>query len=336
MLEQTPDSATAGHGGHAPEPLVAPGGILAAQGVGLVARDREVKQKKKVGPIFYLAFGWLFLIAGAALLAPLLPLNEPKQGIKYDRTSGDLCERGSTEPNCRILSLEEPFKDPEIILGTNKLGRDMLSQTIFGARVSMMVGFASITFGIAIGGTVGLISGYFRGRIDTVLMGIMDILLAFPPLVLALTIVSFRGSNPTLQTLVLSLGIVAIPSIARLTRANTLQHTEREFVLAARTLGASNTRILLREVLPNVVPSVVSFSLLGVAVAIVAEGLLAFLGLSVSDVTWGSMINEGRSDFKEVPHVVMIPCLALWLTVMALNLASDQLRKLFDVKESAL
>lgn len=291
--------------------------------------------KRKFGVAFWIAAGWLGLITLLALLAPWLPIKDPEIGVKVDRETGEICEQGTSDPNCRLLSLEQPFVNPDVPLGTNKLGRDMLSQVIWGARTSLLVGFASIVFGIAIGGTVGLVAGYLKGRTEATLMGFMDVMLAFPPLILALAIVTFRDDR-SVSTVVLALGIVAIPSIARLVRANTIVYTEREFVLASRTLGAKNFRIVVREVLPNVIPAVISFSILGVAVAIVAEGLLAFLGLSVDVVTWGQMINDGRDDFVDEPYLVLIPCLALWLTVMTLNLMSDQLRKLFDVKESAL
>jgi len=297
--------------------------------------EEEVVLKKKFGPVFWVAAGWLILITLLALLAPVLPIRDPDVGVKVDRDTGEVLPEGSTDPNGTLLSLEPPFVTPEVPLGTNKLGRDMLSQTIWGARTSLLVGFSSIIFGIVFGGTIGLVAGYLKGRTETTLMGMVDIMLAFPPLILALAIVTFRDDR-SVSTVVLALGIVAIPSIARLVRANTIVYTEREFVLAARTLGAKNFRIVVREVLPNVIPAVISFSILGVAVAIVAEGLLAFLGLSVDEVTWGQMINDGRDDFTDYPYLVIIPCIALWLTVMTLNLMSDQLRKLFDVKESAL
>ena len=291
--------------------------------------------RKKLGGAFWVSAGWLGLIALLALLAPILPLRSPDVGVKVDRDTGAVCPENTPDPNCTLLSLEAPFVNPDVPLGTNKLGRDMLSMVIWGGRTSLLVGFASIFFGIVIGGAVGLLAGYRKGRTEAGLMGCMDVMLAFPPLILALAIVTFRDDK-SVSTIVLALGIVAIPSIARLVRANTIQYTEREFVMAARTLGAKDFRIVMREVVPNVVPAVISFSILGVAVAIVAEGFLAFLGLSVDEVTWGQMINDARSDFTDYPYLILIPSTVLTLTVMTLNLMSDQLRKLFDVKESAL
>lgn len=310
---------------------------LAAQHLGPMAElesAEDIKPRKGKGAVFWVGAGWLLLLSTLALLAPVLPLRDPAKGVKYDRATGELCEESSTDPGCSLLSLEEPFQSAELPLGTDKLGRDMLSQVIFGARTSLLVGLASIVFGIFFGGIVGLVAGYFGNRTESVLMGGMDVLLAFPPLVLALAIVTFSGS--TVRNVVLAIGIVAIPSVARIVRSSTIRFKGREFVLASRTLGARNSRVVVREILPNVVPAVVAFSALGVAVAIIAEGSLAFLGLSVPEVTWGSMINAGRPDFEDYPYLVLVPCAALTFTVLGLNIVGQKLREIFDVKESAL
>jgi len=162
-------------------------------------------------------------------------------------------------------------------------------------------------------------------------------MLAFPALLLALAIITFRNDR-SLFNVVLAIGIVAIPPIARLIRASTLVFSQREFVTAARALGASNLRIITKEILPNVVLPVLSFSIIGVAVAIVAEGGLAFLGLSVAPPTptWGGMINDGRSALETEPYISLIPCLIMFLTVLSLNLAGDRVREYFDVREGVL
>jgi peptide/nickel transport system permease protein len=182
-----------------------------------------------------------------------------------------------------------------------------------------------------------VIAGYFKGRIEAVIMWAMDVLLAFPALLLALVIVTFRDSRDV-GNIILAIGIVAIPPIARLVRASTLVHSQREYVTAARALGASNARIIWREVVPNVALPVLSFSIIGVAVAIVAEGGLAFLGLSVPPPTptWGGMINDGRAVLDRDPFISLIPCAVMFLTVLALNLAGDRVREYFDVKEVGL
>jgi peptide/nickel transport system permease protein len=271
--------------------------------------------KKRLGPLFWIAVGWFALVALLALLAPILPLQDPK-----------------TTSSCVRCSAS-----PEHWFGTDTLGRDIFARVVWGGRVSLAVGFASVAFGIAIGGTLGVIAGYFKGRIEAVIMWAMDVLLAFPALLLALVIVTFRDSRDV-GNIILAIGIVAIPPIARLVRASTLVHSQREYVTAARALGASNARIIWREVVPNVALPVLSFSIIGVAVAIVAEGGLAFLGLSVPPPTptWGGMINDGRAVLDRDPFISLIPCAVMFLTVLALNLAGDRVREYFDVKEVGL
>jgi peptide/nickel transport system permease protein len=203
----------------------------------------------------------------------------------------------------------------------------------------LTVGFASVAFGLIIGGTIGVVAGFFKGRTESVLMWAMDVLLAFPALLLALAIVAFMGADGRdLRNVVLAIGIVAIPPIARLVRASTLVHSQREYVTASRALGAGNARIIWKEVMPNVVLPVLSFSIIGVAVAIVAEGGLAFLGLSVEPPTptWGGMINDGRQALQTEPYISLIPCAVMFLTVLALNLAGDRVREYLDVKEGGL
>ena len=203
--------------------------------------------------------------------------------------------------------------------------------------MSLVVGIASIIFGLLIGGMIGLLAGHYRGKVETGLMGFVDVLLSFPALLLALAIITFRD-NRSVSTIVLAIGVVSIAPVARLVRANTMVFSQREFVTAARSLGAGDRRIIFREVMPNVVFPVMSFSVIAVAVAIVAEGGLAFLGLSVPPptATWGGMIADGRNFLDSAPWISMMPCLILFLTVLALNLAGDRLREFFDIREGAL
>jgi peptide/nickel transport system permease protein len=280
----------------------------------------EGLRKRRIGWGFWLAVAWIAFIVIVAVLAPVLPLPDP-----------DLPGYGP------------PLESPggEYALGTDFIGRDLLSRTIWGARVSLAVAFTSIAFGLVVGGSLGIVGGYYRGRVDAVAVWIMDVLLAFPAILLAVALVTFLGSE--FQNVLLAIGIISIAPIARLARANTLTWSEREFVQAARTLGAKNTRIMWREILPNVVIPMSALALLGVAVAIVAEGALAFLGLSVeesgvlgTDVTWGKMINEGKDVLSTAPFVAFVPAGAMFLTVLALNLAGDRLRDYFDVREGAL
>lgn len=275
----------------------------------------ETEPAKRLGLMFWLSVGWLALVVLLAVFADVLPFHEP------------------TEPGVGPAR-EGPLG--ETLLGTDALGRDMLARTVHGARVSLVVGFSSIAAGLLIGGTIGLLAGYFRGRFETIAMGAVDVLLAFPALVLGLALVSFLG--PSLGTVTLAIAVLSIAPIARIIRANTLTFAQREFVLAARTLGAKNRRIIVSEILPNVLPAALSFALVAVAVAIVSEGALAFLGLSVPAPrpTWGSMINEGRTILEDAPHVSFVPSAVMFLTVLALNFAGDSLRARFDVREGRL
>jgi peptide/nickel transport system permease protein len=273
------------------------------------------KARKRLGIAFWIASGWFVLVALSALLAPILPIDDPNKTVARPRLAP---------------SASHWF-------GTDALGRDIFSRTIWGGRVSLVVGVASIIFGLLIGGAIGLLAGHYRGKVETVLMGFVDVLLSFPALLLALAIVGFRDDR-TVPTIVLAIGVVSIAPVARLVRANTLVYSQREFVVAARSLGATDGRIILREVLPNVIFPVMSFSVIAVAVAIVAEGGLAFLGLSVPPPTptWGGMIADGRAFIADAWWISMMPCMVLFLTVLALNLAGDRLREFFDIREGAL
>lgn len=289
------------------------GGMAASED--LKAAEGGPLKRKGFGVLFWICVGWVVLIVAMAVLAPVLHLPNPKT-------------TGLAKPRLGFTSHH--------LLGTDELGRDQLSRVVYGARVSMTVGFASIFFGTIIGGALGVIAGFYRGRLETLIMGAMDVLLAFPALVLALAIVSFLGQS--LRNVVLAISVLAIAPIARLIRSATLAVAQREFVLAARTLGAKNFRIITREILPVVMLPVMSFALIGVAVAVVAEGALAFLGLSVPapTPTWGGMITDGRVYLQQDPWIAFVPSIVLFITVLALNFAGDTLRSLFDVREGAL
>jgi peptide/nickel transport system permease protein len=274
---------------------------------------------RRLGIGFWLAVVWVVVVVLAAVLAPWLPLKDPNQTI--------------------IVPGERPPYRPstQFWFGTDQLSRDMFSRTVWGARISLTVGFVAIAMGMLFGGTFGIIAGYFRGRGDSAISFVFTILLSFPALVLAILITSLL--NRTLFTISFTLGILAIAPVGRLSRATTISFADREFVLAARTLGAKHPRIIVRELLPNVVIPMSALALLGMAVAIVGEGALAFLGLSVQEgITWGKLIQQGSApgDLEDAPWMAFAPILILFLTVLALNFAGDRLRSYFDVKETAL
>jgi peptide/nickel transport system permease protein len=271
-----------------------------------------------------LAIGWLALVVAAALLAPILPLDDP-----YDPT-GSIARQG-------------PGTDGHL-LGGDGLGRDLFSRLVWGSRASLLIAITSVLLGMVVGGLLGLIAGYFRGRTDTLFTGVFDVLLSFPQLILAVTVVTVYAtgegvsSTRRMVVLILALGIVSIPVLGRIARATTLTWAQREFVLAARAMGARNRSIMFGEVLPNVLPALFSIALLGIAVVIVAEGGLSLLGVGVQLPTpsWGNIIAEGRTDLRDAPHIVLIPTIVIFLTVLALNYLGDVVRSRFDVRESAL
>jgi len=276
----------------------------------------EKKEKRKIGLTFWLSIGWLGLVVVTAVLAPILPLYDPDEIGAGDRMVGP--------------SWDNWF-------GTDTNGRDMFSRTIWGARVSLFVGFSSIVFGFLVGGPIGVVAGFFKGKTDQFLSFLIFVLFAFPGLVLALLIIGVAGQ--TLLVVSLTLGIIAVAPIARLSRAVTLSTAEREFVAASRVLGATNRRIMVKEILPNVLIPMSALAFLGMAITVVAEGGLAFLGLSVADsFSWGKMIVLGSSarNLSKGPWVALFPIGAMFLTVLALNFAGDRIREFFDVREMGI
>jgi peptide/nickel transport system permease protein len=213
---------------------------------------------------------------------------------------------------------------------------------IYGARVSLIVGFGGALIGLFIGGVPGMLSAYRRGRIDTVLNTGSYILLAFPAIVAVIAIVSFW--KPTnIWKITLIVGVFGAPLIYRIIRAATLSYATRDFVLAAKALGASDARILGREILPNIMPTIISFSLIAVGTIIVLEGTLAFLGLSVPPPTpsWGNMLNESASLLsggkgQTNPWLVIFPATAMFSLLFTLNVVADKLRAYFDVAQVKL
>jgi len=298
------------------------------------ASDTEVV-KRGLGVAAWLAIGWLAFIVVIAILAPVLPIRDP--------VNDTLITDAVANPRAA------GFFTSGHIFGTDELGRDTLSSTIWGAQASLIIAVLAIGFGTLIGGAVGLIAGYVRGRTGAALSAVFDILLAFPPLLLALALVSvltpipLPGEPPLTRwdriwVVALSVGLVSIPILARITRANALAWSQREFVLAAKAQGAKSGRVMVREVLPNVVPAMLSISLLGVATVIVIEGGLALFGLSINppDPSWGNMIASQIEDLNRTPWVWIVPSVVIFITVMALNFLGDVVRDRFSVREAAI
>ena len=214
--------------------------------------------------------------------------------------------------------------------GMDEVGRDVLSRVIYGARIAMLVGLASTGLSLLIGVVVGGVAGYFRGWVDTVLMRIVDALMAFPTTVLLIAIAAAVG--PGLQNVIVILGATVWARYARVVRADVLSMREREFVAAARVIGARDPRILFRHILPNEVGPIIVLASLSVAGNILAEATLSFLGLGAQppEPAWGSMLATGRTYFLTYPHIAFFPGVAIALTVLAFNLVGDGLRDALD------
>jgi peptide/nickel transport system permease protein len=216
------------------------------------------------------------------------------------------------------------------VLGTDNVGRDVLARVIWGTRVSLVAGFVSVAMAVVVGCLLGLIAGYWGGRLDGLLMRFMDALLSFPALVLALALGAVLGAG--LVGVLIALAVVYIPTFARLMRGQVLTVRAREYVDAARLLGAADWHILQRHILPNAATPIVVQASLSVAFAMLAEASLSFLGLGVQppDPSWGSMINAGRGYLQQAPWIVFGPGLALFLTVLGLNFVGDAIRDALD------
>jgi peptide/nickel transport system permease protein len=289
---------------------------------GLLPHDlSDDPTKKKLGLFFWICVGLIAIIVILAIIANLLPLPNPDyQNYAAPQNAG---------PGWGHL------------LGTDDLNRDILSRLIYGSRVSLVVGFGGALIGMIVGGIPAMISAYRRGRIDTFLNTASYVLLAFPVIVALIVIITFWGRD--LWKITLLIGISASPLIYRVIRASTLSYATRDFVLAAKALGASDRRILAREIFPNILPTVISFGLIGVATIVVLEGTLAFLGLSVAPPTpsWGNMLNEATpllsgGPGQTNPWLVIFPAGAMFTLLISLNVVADKLRGYFDVTEVKL
>jgi peptide/nickel transport system permease protein len=256
----------------------------------------------------WLPAGFLILLAAACFLWPLVyPVPEPVGGS--------------------VLNAGLPPLSPGHIFGTDPVGNDVFSRILYGGQVSFEVGFAVTAIGLVVGGLLGTIAGYWGGAADTVISRVLDVLIAFPALVLALVIA--EGLGPSELHVIWALAVFSIPATGRIARSATLALREQTFMLAARLSGTRGPRILLRHVIPNIVPQLMTFSLLGFGVVIILEGALSYLGLGIPlpEASWGSMIAQGQQTLTASPYLVLIPSAFLFATVLSLNLVGDALRE---------
>jgi peptide/nickel transport system permease protein len=256
----------------------------------------------------------LAIILIAILAAVVGPSFSP-----YDPAAQELARR--LEPP----SLSHPF-------GLDELGRDILARLLSGARISLLVGLAVVSVSSTIGTLLGSVAGYFGGRVDDVISRLVDVLMAFPGILLAIALVAVLG--PSLTNVVLALSVIGWVGYARLVRGQALRARELDFVQAARALGAGSARIVVRHILPTALPAVVVQATLGMAGAIIAEASLSFLGLGVQPPTpsWGTMLDAGRSHLFDSPHLTIFPGLAIALLVLGFNFLGDGLRDRVDPK----
>ncbi len=283
---------------------------MATAGPRMAASPAHALLRRAARSTSALAGGALFaVIALAAIMAPLISPYDP---IKTNQRA--------------------PLDAPgwSHVMGTDNLGRDVFSRVLWGGRLSLVVGVVSVGIAASSGVALGLVAGYYGRRVDTLIMRFVDILLAFPSILLALAVIATLGSS--LTNLMVAVGIAAIPNYVRITRGAVLSLKEQEFVLAARALGCGDPAIILRHILPNVTAPLIVLSTLGVAGAVITGATLSFLGLGIRPPTpeWGNMLADGRELLETAWWVAFFPGLAIMLAVFSINLLGDGLRDVLD------
>jgi peptide/nickel transport system permease protein len=257
--------------------------------------------------MLYVPIGLVAFVLAGCFLGPLvLPIPAPVGG--------------------NVLESALPAFSPGHLLGTDPNGNDILSRILYGGRASLIVTIAVNLIGLSVGGLLGALSGYVGGALDTVIMRVLDVLIAFPSLVLTLAVAQSLG--PSLTNTILALAFFSIPAFARVSRAATLGLRELPFMTAAQLCGTPWWRVLLRHVAPNIGPQLITFSMLGMGIVIIIEGALSFLGLGIPapDPSWGNMVAQGQASLSATPDLVVWPSLALFVSVLAFNLLGEALR----------
>jgi len=318
------------HVGEFVDPELGPVGAVTTD----VPGSRRFGQGLSIGG--WVAIGWVVFVVAIAVLAKtgLLTWGDPQNSIAACARKGPFANDGGASGH---------------LLGCDSNGRDMVARLALGGWTSLLVSTGAIGFAFFLGGGLGIIAGYFGGKIDTFLTATFNVMLSVPAIIFALALVAFlqgqangkSSSNtalPDVVILIIAIGVVSIPLVGRIARASALSWSQREFVLAARAQGAKNGRVMIRELLPNVAPALFSIALLGIAIAIVAEGTLAILGVGVKPPTpsWGNIIAVDRGELFTSPHIVFEPSILIFLTVLALNFLGDVVRSRFDVREAGI
>jgi peptide/nickel transport system permease protein len=273
--------------------------------------------KRPFGIFFWCCVGWLFVLAVVTIFANMLHLNPPDASYYTPIPS-------NAPPTAAHW------------LGTDDASRDVLSRLVYGARVSLVIGLLGTGIGIGVGGTLGMMSAYLRGKFDAGLSFIMYIFLAFPAIIAVICLLEFWGH--TESHIVIILGLFSVPFIYRVVRAATLACATKEYVTAAKSQGATAARVLAKDIFPNVIPSLIAYTVFTFGGIITTEGALGFLGQSVQIpiASWGNMIGEASGDPSATLAFVLAPAIALFLTLVSLNYAGEKIRLRFDTSEAKL
>jgi peptide/nickel transport system permease protein len=311
----------------------------------LEAPEPDVERPRRLSWSAWLCVGWIGGLVLVAALAPVLAADPITEGRRVVEGCGDGSGLPLYDPNlCTDLEAKRNQRLEGVangrvphLAGVDGAGRDTLSQIVAGTRNTLTIAVVSIALATVVGGALGMVSGYFRRGTGAIVDTLFDIMIAFPPLILAMLIVTyFAAEEPARRVpgIIFAATVVAIPIMGRIARASTLSWASRDFIIVAESLGASSLRILVRELLPNVAPALMSISLLGVGVVVVTEAGLSLIGLGVpaGDVSWGSVMAAGSADFRNYPHMVFVPAAAIVITVAALNFLGDAVRIRFDIR----
>ena len=290
--------------------------------------EREIAVRNRYFPIgVLLSAAWLFILLFFALFGPLLPIPETLFSFEDSLSVG-------------VFS-------PGHILGTDSNGYDMFAQLVEGSRYSLLIAGISVIIGSVIGSIFGILAAFKRGNFDRIANAMFSVVLSIPNLLLSITLISVFGTSPDpsnpvppsrrLIVVIVSLTIVIIPIIGRIARSTAMSWSSRDFVTAARSMGMTDRQIIVRHIVPNVLPALLAIAFLAVGVVIVAEGSLSLLGAGIGEkTTWGSMIARGRAEIEYYPHILFVPIAAVAFTVIACNRLGDEIRRTLDPREARL
>ena len=277
--------------------------------------DGRSQIRRRAGVRLWLSLAWLFVLVGVAVLAPWVA---PKDPLAQDLFSG------------RLPPFWAKGADPSFLLGTDSLGRDVLSRIIFGTRIALAVALISGTLTCVIGASLGLLAGFYRGWVDIIVSRFIDIWMAFPPVLFSILLIAVIG--PGLFSIILAIVVIDWTRFARVIRAEAMAQGAMDYVASARVAGRGRFGTMLREILPNVLPIIVVLLTLEMGIAVIVEAILSFVNLSIStdDPTWGGMISEGRASIHQAWWVLVFPLITLFLTVLSFSQLGEGLKDRFD------